>query len=288
MRQLKWKVVLGTGLLLFFVIGTVNMLWAADELKIVIMQDKKGAAEKFAPLKAYMVSKGLKVTLIPTPNYRAAAHYFASGKVDAMFSGSGVAGTMIIKDVARPLVRPVDQKGLSTYWAVIVAAKGSRPYTGKADYFKNKKIVFCSLASSGEFYFRSVAAGLKTGVSMMKAPSHDTAITFTAKGMADIAIVKNRVWDSMKDKVPNLVEVGRDNGENPNGTLIVSKKIDAKLAQKLGTILAGLEADTSPGALAVKKKMKIKGYVRTTMEDFAHTLALLKKAGVDSSFNFAF
>jgi len=82
--------------------------------------------------------------------------------------------------------------------------------------------------------------------------------------------------------------VGEDLGENPNGTLIISKNTDTNLAEKISTILLGLKDDDSIEAKKVKEKLGITGYIKTTIDDFKFTLRLLKKAGVDKSFNFSF
>ncbi len=259
----------------------------AEQLKIAIMQDKKGAAKKYKPLVPYFKSNGIDISFVGTPNYMAAAKMFADGKVDAMFSGSGVAGSMIIKDVATPVARPLSKTGNSTYWAVILASKGSPKFDGSVDYFKGKKAIFCSLASSGEFYFRSIG-GHETASATMKASSHGAAIDALSRGAADVAVVKNRVWDKMKDKYPNLEVVGNDTGENPNGTLIVSKKMAPGLSGKISSLLTGIMEDSSPEAKKVLEEMKLLGYIKTTEENFDHTLALLKKAGVNKSFSFKF
>ena len=259
----------------------------AEQFKIAIMQDKKGSAAKYKPLVAYMKNKGIDVEFVGTPSYPAAAKMFSAGKADAMFSGSGVAGSMIIKDVSYPAVRPLGKDGTSTYWALIVAPKGSPKYLGSTDYFSGKKVLFCSLASSGEFYFRSIG-GHNSAKKMMKAKSHGAAIDALSKGAADLAVVKNRVWNKVKDKYPDLEVVGQDTGENPNGTLIMAKSTDPGLAGKVTSILLGLMEDSSPKAKSVKDKLNIMGYIKTTEKDFSHTLAMLGKAGVDKSFNFKY
>jgi len=259
----------------------------ADQFKIAIMQDQKDAAQKFKPLVDYLKNKGIDVSFVGTPNYTGAANMFADGKADAMFSGSGVAGTMIIKDVSYPVVRPVGKDGMSTYWAVILAPKGSPKYTGSSDYFNGKKVIFCSLASSGEFYFHSIG-GHKTAAQMLNAASHGAAIDALAKGAAEVAIVKNRVWDKMKSQYPNLESVGEDTGENPDGTLIVSNKVDQKVAEKVKKALLAVSDDSSADARAVLDSMNIKGYIETTQKDFSHTTAMLKKAGVDKAFDFSY
>ncbi len=262
-------------------------LASAEQLKIAIMQDKKGAAAKYKPLVPYLKTKGIDVSFVGTPNYTAAAKMFASGKVDAMFSGSGVAGSMIIKDVSYPIVRPLAKDGTSTYWAVVLAKKGSPKYTGSADYFKGKRVIYAALASSGEVYFHSIG-GNKTASKMMKAASHGAAIDALARGSADFAVVKNRVWDKMKSKYPDLAVVGNDTGENPNNSLIVAKSLDPALSGKVSSALIGLMQDGSQSASDVREKMKIMGFIKTTKQNFSHTLQLLDNAGVDSGFDFQF
>lgn len=270
---------------------SLNGSVAADstkEFRIIIMQAQKGAAQNFRPLEAYLKTKGLNVSFVGASSYTTAAKMFAGGQADGMFSGSGVAGTMILKEVAYPVVRPVDKAGYSTYWAVILAQAGAPGYSGEKDYFDGKRIIYCALASSGEFFFRSISNSPGQETNGIKAPSHGAAIAGLAKGAADIAIVKNRVWDERKNQYPELVQVGEDNGENPNGTLIAAKTANPELVQQLTRALLSLQDDNSAEAEAVRSEMGIVKYESTSVEDFAHTLMLLKKAGVDSSFDFKF
>ena len=270
-----------TGLAVLF---TVQFGQAAD-LKIGIMQDKPGAAQKFGPLISYFKSKGIDVKLQGYANYTDAAIKFERGDVDAMFAGSGVAGTMIIKKVAYPLVRPLNQAGYSTYWAVVLAPKGSPEFTGDPEYFKGKKIICSSLASSGEFFARSLLGPKRE---LLKAGSHGIAIDALSKGQADVAIVKNRVWDSLKGRYPDIVQVGQDDGENPDNTLIVSYKTDKDLVAKVKELLLNIGDDKSKEALAVRMSLKADGFIPTTVDDFSHTLALLAKAGVTKDFDFSY
>lgn len=278
-------------LLRFFVPTMVVLLFGmthfvhAATFKIGIMQDKAGAAQKYAPMLAFFKSKGLDVKLQGYRNYVDAAVKFEEGKVDAMVAGSGVAGSMMIKGVAYPIVRPVGNDGTSTYWAVVLAPKGSPQYTGNPDYFKGKRIICSFLASSGEFYARSILGPKRE---LLKAASHGVAIKALAMKQADIAIVKNRVWDSEKGNLSSLVEVGKDDGENPNNAMIVSHKTDKAIVEKVKAALLGLEKDNSPEAIKLKESLKVTGYIPTTEEDFAHTLQLLKKAGVTNDFQFKY
>ncbi|MDP2279046.1 MAG: PhnD/SsuA/transferrin family substrate-binding protein [Nitrospirota bacterium] len=271
-----------------FAVGLMFGNAKAAEFKIVIMQDDKGAAERYQPLLAYLKKNGVDATLVGAPNYTAAAQMFTAGEGDAMFSGSGVAGTLIIKNLAIPSVRPLSKEGHSTYWGVIIASKGSPKFTGSPDYFKDKKVIFTALASSGEFFYRSIPNIKNVKATTLIAASHGAALDVLTRGAADIAIVKNRIWDKKMGEFPTLEKVGDDKNENPDMTLMVSKKADSKIASKISDALLSLKGDTSPEAQAVKEKLSIQGYIKTTKEDFKHTLSLLKKAGVTKAFDFKF
>lgn len=277
------KRVIAAALLSVFAFCSVAL---SAEVKIGIMQAQAGDARKYQPLLDYLSKNGLTASFVTANTYPAAADMFAKGQVDAMFSGSGIAGAMIIKEVAEPLVRPVNQDGTSTYSAAVITKKGSAKFTGSNEYFAGKRVIFTSLASSGEFYYRSLGAS-KAKV-LMQAASHGAALDAVSRGQADVAIVKNRVWDKEKAKYADLELVGKDNGENPDNTLIVSKKLAKTTAEKLSTILLGLGSDSAPEAKAVKDSMKIIRFIKTTHADFKSTNALLKKAGVNKSFAFKY
>lgn len=265
--------------------GAAQFVHAADEFKLGIMQDKAGAAQEYAPMLEFFATKGIAIKLQGYRDYVDAAVKFEQGRVDAMIAGSGVAGSMIIKGVAYPVVRPVSIDGTSTYWAVILAPAGSPEYTGGSDYFNGKRIICSSLASSGEFYARSILGPKRE---LLTAGSHGIAIKALAMKQADIAIVKNRVWDAEKDKFPSIVKVGEDVGENPNNAMIVSNKTDKALVEKVKAALLGLENDASPEAVKLKESLEITGYIPTTRDDFSHTLPLLEKAGVTKDFQFVY
>ena len=271
---------------LIFCISFSGYVYAG--FKIGIMQDKKGSSVKFRFLLNYFSKNGVDVSFVAATNYLQAAKMFSEGRLDGMFSGAGIAGCMIIKGLADPVARPVNSEGWSTYWAVVLAPKGAPRFMQNANYFQNKKVIFCSLASSGEFFYRSIKENTKIDAIIMKASSHRSAIDALSRGVADVAIVKNRVWEKIKTNYPYIECVGKDPGENPNGTLIVSKKTDPKIVDKISSIMLGLKTDKSAEAKSVKEKLKITGYIKTTVDDFKFTIALLKKAGVDKSFNFVF
>jgi ABC-type phosphate/phosphonate transport system substrate-binding protein len=265
----------------------VATVWAdgrAAELKIGIVQAQAGEARKYQPLLEYLAKRGVPAKFVTAPDYRAAADMFANGTVDAMFGGSGIAGTMILKGVADPLVRALAADGTSTYRAVVVAPKGSLRFRGVAEDFAGKRVICSALASAGEFFVHSL--GRPRAASILKAASHGAAIDALSRGQADVAVVKNHVWEKEKAKYPALEKVGEDSGENPDGSLIVSKKVPPDTARALAATLIALGDDRSAGAVASKSSLGITGYVAAAEADYAHTLALLKRAGVTREFAF--
>jgi ABC-type phosphate/phosphonate transport system substrate-binding protein len=258
----------------------------AADLKIALVQAQAGDARKYQPLMEFLAGKGVSASFVTAPDYRAAASMFASGSVDAMFGGSGIAGTMMIKGLADPLVRPMAADGASTYRAVVIAPKGSPRFTGSGSYFDGKRIIFSALASAGEFFFHSV--GTSRPAATLKAASHGAALDALARGQADVAIVKNHVWTKERAKYASLEEVGADVGENPDGTLIVSRKLAPAVAAHISGALVALKGDAAPAAAQARASLGITGFVAATEKDFEHTLALLKRAGVTKDFAFSF
>lgn len=270
-----------------FLLFVSNVSFSA-EIKFIVMQDDKGAAEKFQPLLQYLKKNGVEANLIGAPDYRTAANMFLEKKGDAMFSGSGVGGILIIKDLAYPLVRPVTKEGTSTYRAVIIGPKGSPKFDGTAKFFEGKKVIFSALASSGEVFYYSLQNIKKVNATPIIAGSHGAAIDALSRGAANFAIVKNLVWEKNKDKFPMLEKIGEDVAENPDMTLMISKHADKAKMLKVSELLLNISKDSSAEAEAVKEKMGVKEFIKTTQADFKHTIQLLKKAGADKNFNFKF
>jgi ABC-type phosphate/phosphonate transport system substrate-binding protein len=259
----------------------VDTLCYAEVFKIGIMQPQRNDAAKFQPLLAFFKKANVDVKFVEFLDFGEAAHQFSVGGVDAMFAASGVAAIMMIKELADPLVRPVYAEGWSTYWTTIIAKQGSPEMTDAASYLKGKRIAGTSLASSGEFYIKSI---LGPTAEFKKTRSHVAALDALSAGMVDIAIVKNRVWDATKEKYKKLALVGQDKGEHPNETLIVSRKVKKETSDKIKSLLVAIGKDNSAEAEAVKKNLKAKEFVETTEKDFAHTMSLVKGAGVTKDF----
>ena len=67
----------------------------AEGFKIAVLQTDKENARAYEPLVEHLAKRGVSVTLVEVPTYDAATKMFSEGQVDAMFSGSGIPGSML-------------------------------------------------------------------------------------------------------------------------------------------------------------------------------------------------
>ena len=156
--------------------------------------------------------------------------------------------------------------------------------------FKGKKVAYCALASSGEIFARTL---LRKGKSPsdyytpILSKSHQDAINAVVNGIAGYAVAKNLIWD--EKKYPTLAVVGGDFAKNPNNTLVLTNDTYARVGTVIEKILIDIDNDDSSFARKVKDVFKVKGFIKTTNEDFVHTFDLLKRAHIDpGKFDFNF
>lgn len=83
-------------LVVIFAVGIMPGILNAEEFKIAILQEGQSTAQKYEPLVAHLAQSGITVSLIEVPTYQAAARMIAAGKVDAMFTGPGIPGSMMV------------------------------------------------------------------------------------------------------------------------------------------------------------------------------------------------
>jgi ABC-type phosphate/phosphonate transport system substrate-binding protein len=208
-------------------------------------------------------------------SYVIAGKSFEVGTIDAMFAGSAIAASMIREKLARPVVRPVSQHGGSMYSGLLVARAGTPEFKGDPAAIRDKRLACSKLTTAGEFLIRSLVG---RGCGRFSVSTHSRALDLVALGEADVAAVKDRVWELVKEKYPTLEVIGRDEGRHPNATLIASRKASPEVIEKISRALLQLEDDPSSEARQVKQTMEITGFIVTAEDDFQDTFSLLDKA----------
>jgi len=258
----------------------------AADLRVAIRRVQESEIPKFRALADYLGKRGIGMRFVVVSGYPEAAQMFGDGAVDAMFGGSGVSCAMMVKGVAEPFARFDFTNAPDTYSAVVVARKGGPRFEPTAAWFAGKRVAFQPLASGGEFFFRSL--GPSKAKAILVVDSHRRALEALAKGDADVAVVKNHVWNKEKMSYLDFEQVGEDVGVNPDGPMVVSARLPAALRQKLMGVLLALQGDDSPDAMAVKQTLKIRGFARATARDFRHTMGLVERSGVTKDFDYKF
>jgi ABC-type phosphate/phosphonate transport system substrate-binding protein len=273
------------GVCLCLVLVAVPVL-AGDQITLAVMasDDANKETARYEILRRYLKigNTSLDSIKIEVANdYPTAVELFRSGKVDGMFAGSFVAATLIAKGVATPVVRPLLADGASTYRALVVARKGTKPFQGIAD-FKGKKVSYTLLASAGEVYVRSLlppSMKLESMFTAVPAASHSAALQAVEKGEADFAVVKDLAFDPAK--FPTLEAVGKDSASNPNMTLILTPKAMERIGKDLKSNLLEVAKDQSGAGADVRKAFNCQGFIPTVPDDFVHTYNLIKEARID-------
>ena len=100
--------------------------------------------------------------------------------------------------------------------------------------------------------------------------------------LADDAYVRSGKWQT--DGNAPLTRTA----DNRTVGIVGLGRIGQAIADKVKTLLLGIEKDSSAAATKVKEKLKISGYIPTSESDFSHTLPLLRSAGVTPSFEFRY
>ncbi len=77
-----------------FALGVMPSMVRAEAFKIAVVQNDHYNAQAYEHLAAHLAKRGVSVTLVKVPTYDMVTKLFSEGQVDAMFSGSGIPGSM--------------------------------------------------------------------------------------------------------------------------------------------------------------------------------------------------
>lgn len=77
-------------------LGVMPGVIKAEEFKIAVLQSHKVSPQTYEPLEEHLAKIGVMVRMVEVPTYEMATKMFSAGEVDAMFSGSGIPGSMFV------------------------------------------------------------------------------------------------------------------------------------------------------------------------------------------------
>jgi ABC-type phosphate/phosphonate transport system substrate-binding protein len=77
-----------------FILGATPGMIRAEEFRIAVLKGTKDSTREFKALAEHLVKSGVSVSLVEVPTYDRVTKLFSEGQVDAVFSGSGIPGSM--------------------------------------------------------------------------------------------------------------------------------------------------------------------------------------------------
>ncbi len=77
-------------------LGVMPGVVGAEEFKIAVLQINQDDPQAYEPLAKHLARRGVAVKLVEVQTYEMATKMFTEGQVDAVFSGSGIPGSMFV------------------------------------------------------------------------------------------------------------------------------------------------------------------------------------------------
>ncbi len=263
-------------------------MMAAPSKLLMISPPAKASLKQAMPLLAKYLAKKVDgisdIRPVIPKSYNDTGRKFEKGQANVIYGGSFLTYMLCARNLAVPVARGEDQKGISTYHSVLITKKGM-PFRG-LESVKGKRVTYVIEASSGEAFARKFFGG-KDPASVgntiyVPSKSHGIAVKQLNAGRADFAFVKNLAWEGMKAKYPDLHIVASDDGENPNNVFLVSPEVYVAYGKQLEAVLLGMDSDSDPLAKQILKVLKLERFIPTPYpQSYNHTASLVQNAGLD-------
>ncbi|MBI4681565.1 MAG: phosphate/phosphite/phosphonate ABC transporter substrate-binding protein [Nitrospirae bacterium] len=274
----------------FLIVFMISGFSYAAELTIGLIPEQNvfKQMKKYKPLGDYIEKKTeLKIKFIVLPRYGNIIESFEKKHMDGAFWGS-FTGAMAIKKLGiRPIARPVNPDGNSTYTGYIFVHKYS--VIDSVDRMRHSIIAFVDKATTAGYVY-PVAYLREHGVADIKSffkefyftGSHDAAIYAVLNKEAEIGCAKNTIFDKLALEDPRVKEdlkIIATSPAVPSNGLAMKNNIAADIKKRLQKVL--LEMDGDPEGKEVLKEFGAIKFVETTENDYAPVFDLARKAGID-------
>jgi len=244
--------------------------------------------KRYEHLKSYLTKKtGLKIRFSIVKNYGDIVDLFYGLELDGAFFGSLTALIANTKLEIEPVVRPVYAHSRSTCRGYILVRKDS----GIEDIkdFKGKIIAFVDKASTTGYIFPVAYLkdhGVKSAEEFFSryfyTGSHDAAIKSVLDKEADITGVKDRVYQTLADKDPRVVNeltVIAKSIEFPTNALWLSRHLDKEVRDKIKRAFLDMTNDVK--GKEVLQQFGALRFVETNINDYENVFSIIKKAGIE-------
>lgn len=277
-------------LISFLMITMASGLCYASELTIGLIPEQNvfKQMKRYKPIGDYIEKKtGIVMNFTVLPRYGNIIESFERRNLDGAFWGSFTGAMAIKKLEIKPIARPVNLDGTSSYHGYIFVHKESAIDT--VERMKHSVIAFVDKATTAGYVF-PMAYFKEGGVEEVDTyfkeyyftGSHDAAIYSVLKKEAAVGCAKNTIFDMLAREDSSVKEdlvVLAKSSEVPSNGLGLRKDIAPEIKQQIKRAL--LEMYRDPEGRAILKKFGAIKFIETTEGDYAPVFELAKKAGID-------
>ncbi len=244
--------------------------------------------EKHRLLADYIFAKtGIKMKLTILSRYGDVIDGFVSRKMDGAFFEGFPAILAMDRLGVEPLVRYVNLNGKSTVQSYVFVRKDSGIKNAKD--MIGKRIAFVDRATITGYLF-AVAFLKDGGVSNLDrylkeyyfTGSHDSVIFSVLDYRADIGTAKNKFYEMLLEKYPAVrdeLTVIAKSPEFPETCLFIRRDLQSAVKSRLKETLLAMDKDIE--GINILKKMEIKGFADTKIEDFRPVYEFINRSGID-------
>lgn len=230
---------------------------------------------------------GRPIELTMLSRYGNIVQRMASKEVDAAFLGSFTGALASAQLGMRPIARPINLDGSSTYWGYIFVRKDSG--IANVREMRGRRLALVERATTAGYVFPA-AYLQRHGVGNIEDyfgevqfwGSHDASINAVLSGKADVGAAKNTVWEHLAQENPRVgseLIILATSPKVPSNGLFISPEVDPTIAEKIRSTL--LELHRSPEGGQILAKLRARGFVSTDTESYRPVFELAQEAGLE-------
>ncbi len=244
--------------------------------------------ERYKPLAEYITEKtGVAVRLTILSRYGDIIDRFVQRGLDGAFFGALTGALAIEKLHIEPVIRPVNRDGSTHSLGYIVVRNDS----GIEDVtnMRGRVIAFVDRATVTGYLF-PLYFFTSNGVKDLKdfssefyfTGSHDSSAYAVLDGRADIGCIKNTIFNDLVSRDPTIgreLRIIARSSPMPESTLCIRKDLPEDVKKMIKEVLLGM--DSTEEGREVLEKLRAKGFVEASEEDFSAVHEMLKTLGED-------
>lgn len=264
--------------------GTDTFLFALVPERNIFEQE-----QKYKILCNYLGDRlSMRVDFKVFKSYEDVMEQMVEGKAQGGVLGSFLAAHTMARHGMIPLVRPQWLSGRSHYSSRLFKGAGL-DLTRDVTSWKGKSVALVNRHTSAGYFF-PLAVLRENGVTdpegffsrMIFTGSHDATVWMVARGLADLGVAKDSIFEEILRKRPELrdkVEVLYSGGNFPDATFMAGTWVPPALRENIAN--AFLDMDSTSEGRSVLSRFGATRFVPSPPGDYSDVQRVVREAGFD-------